>query len=95
MLVIIFGSTLLSGPLGDASPQGHQQGSTSGMDMGDNGEMRGMGPSMVAMDARMYITPLRPKQPGDEERGKAVVAALKATMLWNREFFLLNRFSLS
>ena len=44
------------------------------MDMGD------MGPSMAAMAGHMYITPLRPKQPGDEQKVKDVVAKLKATM---------------
>lgn len=80
VLAVIFGATLLSAPHGDAWPQGHQQGSMPGMDMGDNGDKRGMGPSMAAMAGHMYMTPLRPKQPGDGEKAKAVVAALKATM---------------
>jgi hypothetical protein len=80
VLTVMFGATLLTVPLGDAWPQGHQQGSMPGMDMRDNGDMSGMGPSMAGMAGHMYMTPLRPKQSGDEEKAKAVVAALKATM---------------
>jgi hypothetical protein len=35
---------------------------------------------MAAMAGHMKMTALRPKQPGDEERAKAVVAEAKATM---------------
>jgi len=42
--------------------------------------MSAMGPSMAAMDCHMYVTPLRPAAPGDEERANAVVAAVRATM---------------
>ena len=81
-LTLIFGATLLTAPLGHTWQQGQQQGSMPGMDMHDNGDMRSMGASMAAMagHGHMYMTPLRPKQPGDEEKAKAVVAALKATM---------------
>lgn len=51
-----------------------------GMEMGDADAMRDMGPSMAAMAGHMYITPLRQKQTGDEERVKAVVAALKSAI---------------
>jgi hypothetical protein len=51
-----------------------------GMEMNGMGDMSNMGPSMAAMAGHMDITPLRPKQPGDEEKAKAVVAAVKATM---------------
>ena len=56
-----------------------------GMDMSCMADMNGvdmsaMGPSMAAMECHMYVTPLRPPQPGDEEKAKAVVAAVKATM---------------
>lgn len=43
-------------------------------------DMSSMGPSMAAMVGHMYMTPLRSKQPGDEEKAKAVVAQAKATM---------------
>src|SRR5215468_289644 len=48
-----------------------------GMQMSGEEDMRDMGPSMAAMAGHMYITPLRQRQPGDEEKAKAVVAALK------------------
>lgn len=48
-----------------------------GMNMGDMGNM---GPSMAAMAGHMYITSLRTKQPGDEEKAKAVVAQVKASI---------------
>ncbi len=54
-----------------------------GMDMSGNNamdDMGDMGPSMAAMAGHMYITPLRPKQLGDVEKVKDVVAKLKATM---------------
>jgi hypothetical protein len=56
-----------------------------GMDMACMADMNGvdmsaMGPSMAAMQCHMYVTPLRPPQPGDAEKAKAVVAAVKATM---------------
>lgn len=50
------------------------------MGMHDDVDMSSMGPSMAAMAGHMYLTPLRPKQTGDEEKAKAVVAALKTTM---------------
>lgn len=55
-------------------------GSMPGMDMSGKGGMRDMGPSMAAMDGHMIMTPLRPQEPGDEEKAKAVVAEAKATM---------------
>jgi hypothetical protein len=80
VLTLIFAAALLTAPLGHTWPQGQQQGSMPGMDMGDNADMSGMGPSMAAMAGHMYMTPLRPKQPGDTEKAIAVVAAAKATM---------------
>ena len=49
-------------------------------DMSSMGDMNVMGQSMAAMANHMCITPLRPKQPGDEERAKALVAQVKATI---------------
>jgi hypothetical protein len=57
-----------------------QDQSMAGMNMGDISSMGNMGPSMAAMAGHMYITPLRPKQPGDEEKAKAVVAQVKASI---------------
>ncbi len=48
-----------------------QDQSMAGMNMGDMSSMGNMGSSMAAMAGHMYITPLRPKQPGDEEKAKA------------------------
>jgi hypothetical protein len=52
-----------------------------GMKMGDKkDDMKDMGPSMAAMANHMYVTPLRPKQPGDEEKAKAVVAQVRTAV---------------
>jgi len=53
-----------------------------GMKMGDKGsnDMKDMGPSMAAMAGHMYMTSLRPIQPGDEEKVKAIVAQVKASI---------------
>jgi hypothetical protein len=77
---LIFGAALLIAPLGHTRQQGQQQDSMPGMDMPDHGDMSGMGPSMAAMAGHMYMTPLRPKQAGDMEKAKAVVAETKAMM---------------
>ena len=80
VLTLVFGAAWLTAPLGHTWQQGQQQGSMPGMDMRDNGDMSSMGPSMAAMAGHMDMTPLRPKQPGDEAKAKAVVAEAKATM---------------
>jgi hypothetical protein len=57
--------------------------SMPGMKMGDKkgqDDMKDMGPSMAAMAGHMYMTSLRPKQPGDEEKARAVVAQVKASI---------------
>jgi hypothetical protein len=54
-----------------------------GMKMGDKkgqDDMKDMGPSMAAMAGHMYMTSLRPTQPGDEEKARAVVAQVKASI---------------
>lgn len=68
VLTLLFGAALLIAPLGQTGQQDHHHGSSMpGMDMhGD--DMSDMGPSMAAMAGHMYITPLRPKQPGDKEK---------------------------
>jgi hypothetical protein len=73
---------LVGGMLTLAAASGHtqQDQSMAGMNMGDMGSMGNMGPSMAAMVGHMYITPLRPKQPGDDEKAKAVVAQVKASI---------------
>jgi hypothetical protein len=49
-------------------------------DLSSMGGMSVMGESMGAMTNHMCITPMRPKQPGDEEKAKAVVAQVKASI---------------
>lgn len=49
-------------------------------DMSGTGGMSVMGQSMAAMTNHMCITPLRPKQPGDEEKVKALVAQVRAAI---------------
>jgi hypothetical protein len=49
-------------------------------DMSSMGGMSVMGESMAAMMNHMCITPMRPKQPGDEVKAKAVVAEVKAAI---------------
>jgi len=56
-----------------------------GTDMSCMGDMNGvpmdeMGPSMAGMMCHMYVTPLRPPQPGDQEKAQAAVAAVKTVM---------------
>jgi hypothetical protein len=82
-LALTFEALLLTALLGHAEQQDDQNGSMPGMDMsgiGNMSDMGDMGPTMAAMAGHMYITPLRPKQPGDEEKAKAVVANVKATI---------------
>ncbi|WP_433974454.1 hypothetical protein [Tunturiibacter lichenicola] len=57
-----------------------QDQSMAGMNMSDMSSMGNMGPSMAAMAGHMYVTPLRPKQPGDEEKAKAVVEQVKTSI---------------
>ena len=79
-LALTFGALLLTALLGHAQQQNRQNGSMPGMDMSGMGDMGDMGPSMAAMAGHIYMTPLRPKQPGDEEKAKAVVANVKAAI---------------
>ena len=79
-LALTFGAVLLSAPLGHAWQQDQQKGSMAGMDMGGAEDMSSMGPSMEAMAGHVLITPRRPKQPGDDEKAKALVAKVKAMM---------------
>ena len=73
------GAVLLIAALGYAGAHSQEKGNMAGMDMGKE-DMSSMGPSMAAMAGHMYLTPLRPKQPGDEDKAKAVVAEVKATI---------------
>lgn len=87
MLTVIFGAVLLTAPPGDARQHDQQMSAMPGMNTSDTkhtcddmGGMSVMGASMAAMANHMCITPLRPKQPGDEEKAKDVVAKVKASI---------------
>lgn len=71
--------TLAAPPTHAQQQKDQSKGSMPGMDMSST-DMAAMGPSMAAMAGHMYITPLRPIQPGDEEKAKAVVAQVKASI---------------
>lgn len=53
---------------------------TNAMNGMSDAEMKAMGPSMMAMSRHMYMTQLRPMQPGDEAKAEAVVAQVKAAI---------------
>jgi hypothetical protein len=74
---LILGAVLVTAIPSRVSPQDKKMSSMPGMDMDD---MSDMGPSMAAMAGHMHMTTLRPRQPGDEEKVKAVVTEAKATM---------------
>lgn len=71
---------LTSAPAQAQQQPDQSKGGMPGMDMSGAGDMGDMGSSMAAMAGHMYITPLRPRQPGDEEKVKAVVAQVKASI---------------
>jgi hypothetical protein len=74
------GAVLLSAPIGQARQQDPRKDSMAGMDMGGTEDMSGMGASMEAMAGHVLVTPRRPKQPGDDEKARALVANVKAMM---------------
>jgi hypothetical protein len=76
--------TLVACPAVSQQSQDKSMANMPGMDMG--GDMKDMGPSMAAMAHHMYVTPLRPRQPGDEEKAKAVVAQVKAAIERYRDY---------
>jgi hypothetical protein len=45
-----------------------------------------MGESMMAMMDHMCVTPLRTKQPGDEEKVKAIVAQVRETIAKYKDY---------
>lgn len=78
--------TLSAVPAHAQQPQAPSTGGMAGMDMGNKGDMKDMGPSMAAMAGHMYVTPLRPMQPGDEEKVKTIVAQVKASIERYRDY---------
>jgi hypothetical protein len=93
LLTLAAGTVLLSPRTGRALQQDQPMSGMSGTtgasksssggpcdDLSSMGGMSVMGESMGAMTNHMCITPMRPKQPGDEERAKALVAQVKASI---------------
>ena len=83
-LLVLLGASLVAGPVHARQQQDSSKGNMAGMDM--SGDMKDMGPSMAAMAGHMYITPLRPKQPGDEEKVRALVAQIQASIERYRDY---------
>lgn len=84
MLVLVF---VCAAPLMGRAQQDSSKpssGSMAGMDM--SGDMKDMGPSMAMMAGHMYVTPLRPSQPGDDEKVKALVAQVRASIERYRDY---------
>jgi hypothetical protein len=84
-LTAIVAAVLVAALPGSVSASGEKKDDASRMDMSCMSDMNGvpmdaMGPSMAAMMCHMYVTPLRPPQPGDEAKAKAVVAAVRAAI---------------
>jgi cytochrome c556 len=75
-LYLLVGVALGAAAAGAQQPD-QSMGNMPGMNMDG---MEDMGPSMAAMAGHMTVTSMRPKQPGDEEKVKAVVAQVKATI---------------
>jgi hypothetical protein len=82
--VALIAVALTSAPIGARQQQDSPKGNMAGMDM--SGDMKDMGPSMAAMAEHMYVTALRPKQPGDEEKTRAVVAQVRAAIERYRDY---------
>src|ERR1700751_4710957 len=84
-LTAIVAAVLVAALPGSVSASGEKKDDASRTDMSCMSDMNGvpmdaMGPSMAAMMCHMYVTPLRPPQPGDEAKAKAVVAAVRAAI---------------
>ena len=88
---LAMGALLLTTMLGHAWQQDPKMAGMAGMSADPSGHpcdemadsmhsMSVMGQSMAAMTNHMCITPLRPKQPGDEERAKALVALVRVSI---------------
>jgi len=89
--LVVLGLTGHTAMPGQPVPASEKKHGMRGMDMSCmadmNGvDMSGMGPSMAAMECHMYVTALRPLQPGDEEKAKAVVEAVRAAIEKYRDY---------
>lgn len=76
--------TLVACPAVSQQAQNNSMANMPGMDM--TGDMKDMGPSMAAMAHHMYVTSLRTKQPGDEERVKAIIEQVKSTIVRYQDY---------
>jgi hypothetical protein len=72
--------TLAAAPTRAQQKPDQSMSSMPGMKMSGPDDMGDMGPSMAAMAGHMHVTQLRPAQPGDEQRARAVVAQVKASI---------------
>jgi hypothetical protein len=79
---LVIASPLMASAQQDSSKE--SGGSMAGMDM--SGDMKDMGLSMEMMAGHMYVTPLRPKLPGDDEKVKALVAQVRASIERYRDY---------
>jgi hypothetical protein len=62
-------------------PQDKPMDNLPGMDMShDKMDMHDMGPSMAAMAPHMRLTSVRPVQPGDEEKARAILSQVRSMM---------------
>lgn len=87
---VLFAISLAASP-DEVSAHSDKKDKMAGMDMSCVADMNGvdmsnMGPSMAAMACHMYVTPLRSPRPGDEEKAKEVVAAVKAAIEKYRDY---------
>ena len=63
VLALALGAVLLAAQRGHAWQQDQQKGSMPGMDMSSMGDLKTMGPSMMAMAGHVIITPVRLQNP--------------------------------
>jgi hypothetical protein len=71
--ILTLAGMLLAPPPGSPAQQDRKKGSRAGLDMRGE-EVSNMGPSMTALMGYRQITPVQPKQAGDEEQAKEIVA---------------------
>jgi hypothetical protein len=76
---------LLARPSATPAQQDKRKDSMAGMDMSGE-DMSNMGPSMAAMAGHMEITPVQPKQPGDEQKARDIVSKLKVSIERYKDF---------
>jgi len=86
LLMLVCGLLMLSTTQGQAQQRPDSMANMPGMSKNDMADMKDMGPSMAAMAGHMYITPLRPRQAGDEEKAKAIVTAVRAAIERYRDY---------